>query len=48
MRYLRNTVRSGRVVLGGAFESLYRAMADEQSPDAKLVKLSETPGLTKL
>jgi AraC-like DNA-binding protein len=28
-------------VLGGAFESLYRAMADEQSSDAKLVKLEQ-------
>jgi AraC-like DNA-binding protein len=41
MKDLKNTVSSGRLALGGAFESLDRAMAHERSSDAKLAKLEQ-------
>ena len=41
MTDLKNTVRNCRPVLGDAFEPLDRAMADGQSPDAKLAKMEQ-------
>lgn len=41
MRYLKNTVRSARPVLGDAFESFDRATAGGQAPEAKLAQLEE-------
>jgi AraC-like DNA-binding protein len=41
MRDLKNTVRSAEQVLGDAFESLARATADGQEPEAKLAQLEQ-------